>query len=465
MSKILYLLLCCSLLLSIGCKSYSGTLKVKSEEELAEMEKLSSEANLAFLNENYQGAENTLRGLIKEQTVSRPLYQMELLSVLIMNGKHQEAHELMEDIHQDLELLFDDEMAEKALSVWSGEVNKVYKGDAYERSTFYLFMALSFMRQGKYDEAVGCVKNGLLADADSRMENATKDYAMLYYVGFLASMKAGKTKDADEYLKWMIEALEIRRDMPEAEEAMLRDKFIADFAGEQPNVLLVLWAGTPPTVQGVGEYKEIRAIVRGSNPFDLISLSVNGARPVYPGTLLGDIDYQASFVGGRLMDNVLADKAAAKKAMETTRNIFFIAGTGCLAAAGYMSDPYSMLILGGSGLGCFVLGTGVHIIGYMMNPAADTRYWKNLPGQLYLIPLHLKPGEYNLMFAGYKKSDLTGMLIDKITVESDSGMQVFHLPMMVQGMDRKSAFLAKFKSEVSKVEAKAKNSRMEKELK
>ncbi len=452
-------------MLVTGCKSYSGTLVVKSENELAEMEKLSFNANQDFLNENYLGAEKTLLNLTKERTVSLPLYQMELLSVLIMSGKHQEAHKLMGNIHQDLELLFDDEMAEKALSVWSGEVNKVYKGDAYERSTFYLFMALSFIRQGKYQEAVGCVKNGLLADADSRMENATRDYAMLHYVGFLASMKMGKTKDADEYLKWMIEALEIRREITDAEKTELRSRFIADFAGKQPNVLLVLWAGTPPTVQGVGEYKEIRAIVRGSNPFDLISLSVNNSHPIYPGALLGDIDYQASFAGGRLMDNVLADKAAAKKAMETTRNIFFIAGAGCLTAAGYMSDPYTMLILGGSGLGCFVLGTGVHIIGYMMNPAADTRYWKNLPGQLYLIPLHLKPGEYNLMFAGYKQSDLTGMLLDKITVEADSGMQVFHLPMMVQGFNRNSAVQEKFKSEVKTVEEKANASRMDKELK
>ena len=106
MQKIIYLLLCCSLLLVTGCKSYSGTLVVKSENELAEMEKLSFNANQDFLNENYLGAEKTLQNLTKERTVSLPLYQMELLSVLIMSGKHQEAHKLMENIHQDLELLF-----------------------------------------------------------------------------------------------------------------------------------------------------------------------------------------------------------------------------------------------------------------------------------------------------------------------------------------------------------------------
>ena len=429
------------------------------------MEKLSSTANQAFLNENYQEAENILRGLTKERTVSLPLFQMELLSVLIMNGKHQEAHQLMEDIHQDLEMLFDDEMAEKALSVWSGEVNKVYKGDAYERSTFYLFMALSFIQQEKYEDAVSCVKNGLLADADSRMENATRDYAMLHYIGFLASMKMGKNKDADEYLKWMIEALEIRREIPETEKNELRQKFISDFSEKNTNVLLVLWAGTPPSVECIGDYKEIRAVVRGSNPFDMISVSVNNSLPYYPGNLLGDIDYQASFVGGRLMDNVLANKAAAKKAMETTGNIFFIAGSTCLIVANSVADLNVKLIFLGSGVGCYALGAGAYIVGYMMNPAADSRYWKNLPGQLYLLPLHLKPGEYNLMFAGYKRSDLTGMLLDKITVNSDAGMQVFHMPMMVQGMNINNAIRENFKSEVKKINAKAQASRLEKELK
>ena len=265
-----------------GCKTYEGDFVEKSEAELAGMERKSVTANQAFIKENYSGSKKILRELVRERTVSRPLYQMELLSVLLMTGKHDEAHALMESMHQDLELLFDDRMTEKALSVWHGEVNKVYKGDAHERATFYVFMALSCIRKGDYEAAVGYVKNGLLADADSRKEKAVEDYAMLYYLGFFSCMKLGEPQKADEFLQWMFDALGYRREMSDDESGAIREKCIADFNKKAPNVILVVWAGTPPTVSCVGEYKEIRAVIRGSNPFDLMSVSVNNITPVSP---------------------------------------------------------------------------------------------------------------------------------------------------------------------------------------
>ena len=82
-----------------------------------------------------------------------------------------------------------------------------------------------------------------------------------------------------------------------------------------------------------------------------------------------------------------------------------------------------------------------------MNPEADARYWKNLPGQLYIIPLHLPPGTHKIMLAGLKHSDRAGSALFNIEVPHGEKVNVFHLPMMKAGLNYNSAFIEKFKEE------------------
>ena len=95
-----------------GCSSPKGDFVHKTEAELAKMEKLNETAHQAFINGSYGQASSILAKLNSERTVSRPLYQLEQLSVLLMDGKNDEAHELMTKIHADLETLFDAKLFE-----------------------------------------------------------------------------------------------------------------------------------------------------------------------------------------------------------------------------------------------------------------------------------------------------------------------------------------------------------------
>lgn len=464
MKKIFLLFAGCLLLWAAGCRSYEGDFVEKSEEELAAMEKLNDQAHLAFMSGNYSDAETTLRSLTTENTVSRPLYQMELLSVLLMSGKNEEAHKLMLSIYRDIEMLFDPQLEEKAVSMWHGEVNKVFKGDAYERSTFYAFMALSFIREGNWEDALRCVKNGLLADADSNRDEALDDYGMLFYIGYIAALKMDDPDTADDYMKGLLRALGNRREVTDAEKERLRAYFTAGLENKKPNVILVLWTGTPPSVVCGGSYNEKRAIIRGSNPFDLVSVSVGSGKDHFAGGFLGDVEYQATSRGGRLMDNVLSDKATAKKAMEVSANILYIAAPVCISLAGQFSDPVVGLSLLGAGLGCYLVGGTVHLVGYMINPAADGRYWRNLPGQFSIVPLTLEPGEYNVVCKGYKYSDCTARQYTTIKVAEESkGMQVIYMPMMTYGSN--SAWFSRFKAAQDYILPLANANRMAKELK
>jgi hypothetical protein len=100
-------------LILCGCQSHKGDFVPKTEAELAAMEQKNQQAHSAFLKGDYKTAEKILRQMATERTVSRPLYQLELLSVLLFDGKHQEAHELMKILHTDFETLFDRKSEEK----------------------------------------------------------------------------------------------------------------------------------------------------------------------------------------------------------------------------------------------------------------------------------------------------------------------------------------------------------------
>lgn len=453
-------------LISSGCSTPKGDFVVKSEQELIQMELMNDKAHSEFTAGNYSSAMNILDSIGTERTVSRPLYQLEKLSVLLMDGKFDEAHEQMMALHVDFETLFDKKSEEKAQSVWHGEVNKVYKGDSYERSTFYALMALSFICKGEYEDAIRCVKNGLLADADSNSESALDDYALLHYLGYFASLKLDDKDEADEYLRAMYNALAGRGLKQDEDGKPLAETCIDYLKTSEPNVFLVVWAGQPPTVVRTGEYEEVRSIISGKNYFDAMSISVGNDFTVMMPNNLADVNYQATTRGGRLMDNVLADKAMAKKGMEVTRNIFLLAGSGLLIAGSRcMGAPALGLSLIGAGVGCYVIGGTAWIVGYYMNPAADARYWRNLPGQFYLIPLKLPAGRHKVAFTGFLKSDRVSMAMYDINVEADKALNIFHLPMMNFGSTAANVVAKRLQVDYNAAVSRAENNRTAKELK
>ena len=462
-----WILLATTLFAVAGCSTDKGDFVYKTEAELAQMEAKNETAHNAFLSNNFSTASSILKELTKERTVSRPLYQMEMVSVLLMNNQHKEAHELMMKLHEDLETLTDTKLEEKAQSVWHGEINKVFKGDAYERSTFYALMALSFIREQNYEDAIRCVKNGLLADADSNKADAVNDYALLHYLGYLAAKKLNNTGEAMEYWRALHAALAARGIVLKDKDGKeIDDTCFTQLQKRNPNVLLVVWSGLPPTVMCTGEYKEIRSIIRGVNHFDAMSIAVDKANDVFMPNNLADIDYQATSRGGRLMDNVLADKATAKKTMEVSRNVLFVLGSGfIIAGSRAMGAPPVGLSLMGAGVGCYVLGGTAWIIGAMMNPTADGRYWHNLPGQLYIVPLVLEPGEHEIKITGWYRSDRATGNSFKITVPDSNSMNVFHLPMMRQGQTVFKNAASKIIAERTAAIRRAAHQRLNKEIK
>ncbi len=152
--------------------------------------------------------------------------------------------------------------------------------------------------------------------------------------------------------------------------------------------------------------------------------------------------------------------------MEVSRNVLFVIGSGfIIAGSRAMGAPPVGLSLMGAGVGCYVLGGTAWIIGAMMNPTADGRYWHNLPGQLYIVPLVLDPGEHEIKITGWYRSDRATGNSFKITVPDSNSMNVFHLPMMRQGQTVFKNAASKIIAERTAAIRRAAHQRLNKEIK
>ena len=394
--QVLFVSSCVGMVVAIcGCTTYTSPFVHKSEAELDAMEAQSVAAAEAFTTGDYATSEQILARLGSEQTVSSPQYEMERVSVLLHQGKHKEAHELMQKIRIDLEMLFDEKSEKEAMSLWHGENKKVFKGDSHERATFYALFALSFLERGEWEDAERCVKNGLLCDsANTRETQYNSDYVLLYYIGYVACKRSGRGSDAEEYLREMARVIG-------------DSKSIVERIGNltMPNAFLVVWGGVPPSYARGGEYDEIRHVIPGTpNPFSYLSVRHKGMEEFLALDGFADINFQATTRGGREMDSVLKDKAAVKSGMEASGNILIVAGMGCFAAMG-SGDAKVDLVLGCAGVGCFLLGGTFYIVGECINSEADIRSWKTLPGEFLVVPLSLPEGQHELELNGYRLRD------------------------------------------------------------
>jgi tetratricopeptide (TPR) repeat protein len=374
----------------VGCSSTPSTIVKKSDAELKDMEAHSWTATVAFREGRYKDAEKTLLELTRENTVSRSLYLAELGAVYIAQGRELEARKTLMQAQAHVELFFDSESEKEAASLFGGELNKVYKGDPYERSSLYMLLALLFLNEGDIDNALACCKSGLLHDADSAGVIYSSDYAMLQFLAALCYKIRGNSEDADRMSKVAFKAHLNQPESPLGAKEALSGDF---------NTLLVFWVGFGPSFSAIGEYGEKRMISPGFSASDSFAV-------VYEDTYidsylgLGDVSFQAITRGGRLMDNILDQKAALKHGTKVAGNALLAAGLASLP-----SVAASPIIMGPVALGLIATGGIAHGIGYTMNPEADIRHWKNLPDEFILVPINLPPGKNKLRVLAFKHSE------------------------------------------------------------
>lgn len=422
----------CSLL---GCQSTNGLAK-KSKQEQLQIDQQVARAHRHFEQGEYAQAEAILEPLSREKTVHQPLYLYELSSAYLLDGKKEKAHQTLLATHRSIEGFFDQKSEEKAASLWGNESDKVFKGEPYERGTLYMLLALSFLEHGNVDNALAAIKTGLLADSDSENQSYQADYALLHFLAAKCYALRNEPELRDQMLDQCFCALtkhaagssdcatQLKREYarrvreqslttpPSRAVAQIcrlasRDKLtrwlqqnnspeslaqqVAKWVEQTTaaidpldfNAVVLLWNGTAPRMTRTGEYGEQRTIHPGTLPQTThCSVLVDGID--YDGTIgLGDLSYQATTRGGRLMDNVLGKQAQFKGTMNQGGNFLLQ-----MSQQDYGNDLVNLGVMLAAGLfKATAAATRVE---------ADIRFWQNLPCQFELLTLRLEPGVHPL---------------------------------------------------------------------
>jgi tetratricopeptide (TPR) repeat protein len=301
-------------------------------------------------------------------------------------------------------ILGKDESARKARGYFHSEANKTFIGEPYERAMAYYYRGILYWMDGEPDNARACFRSAQLEDSDAVDKKYSSDYVLLDYLDGLASLKL--SGDGSDALKRATEVAKISAPAPYNPKANLL--LFADFSGGP-----IKYAG--------GRHDELLMFRHGPDHARTVQVQLGGQ--TYQIRPYDDLYFQATTRGGRVMDHILANKAAFKEGTDVGGDVALVTG-GVLATTGHREAQYA-------GVGLLAAGLISKLISAGTTPAADTRSWDNLPLYLGFAALELPPGQHtatidfldaqNRKISGFTKTVTFEIIpgIDKVIYISD----------------------------------------------
>lgn len=261
----------------------------------------------------------------------------------------------------------DNEEAEKALSLWTKENIKDFKGEPYERAMAYYYRGLLYLVEGDYENARASFKGGMLQDAFAEDKQDRSDFASLAFLEGWASKCRG---DEDLAKDSFAEAVQLN----------------AGLSAPKPshNLLVIVETGQAPQKFAAGNSGEKLTFGRGLNSYGT-KLKVNFAKETKIVGPAEDIFFQASTRGGRPIDSILAGKVSFKDSANTVSDGLLVAGTATLVAGNNRDTAIAGAVLMFAGLIAKAAADAA-------KPDADIRAWDNLPNRVFLTSLTLSEG-------------------------------------------------------------------------
>ena len=410
-----------------GCATRKNSFAEKSEAELDELERQAESVAIAYNSGRYEEACRNYEKMAEEMTVSRACYQLDSIPPLIFSGKEDAAHNVMMQLRADLEDIYSIDSEKKALSKWHGEVNKLFKGDVYERATFYALLALSCGKRGAIDDAWRCVQNGLLHDGDLQ-KRYKSDYALLWYIGAVYAKKLGEEDAAEQCRNGLMNSLRERG----VESSRLEggaSPVSRLFDCRDPNGMIIVWTGGSPRFGRGGKFGDRRVILRGEeSAFDFVSVVDEVGKEYIVPQRIGDINFQASTQGGRLMDGVLKSKSDFKEDIKAYEKLASIVSKS-FSRAGLPGDPFAKIAGFTLSSVSKAFEKGFSSTADAVDARADIRSWRTLPGNLDVFPVRLSPGRHMLTVRGYVSQEIVVEKKVCLEIPGDGAVGVVHVKM------------------------------------
>lgn len=296
-------------------------------------------------------------------------HDMELGISALELGRHKCAKIVLEDAYRKIETVYaDNDAAKAARSNFVPESNKDFKGEPYERAMVGYYLGLTDMMSGDLENAKVSFRWGEFQDTMSASEDYQSDLAIMNMLMGWVDQCNGDSIGAEEHYKIAIQ---------------YNDTFV--IPDESHNLLLIGETGKGPVKIQSGDYKD--ALSYDKSP------AMTAQEVVFftnessiKGFLTEDIYRQATTLGGRQVDKILAGKAQFKENAENISNV-----TSGIAEIGLDTAVVSSLLgdsdVAGVGLafavGGFLFSAVSDTVADATKPEADIRYWNNLPEHIY----------------------------------------------------------------------------------
>jgi len=272
--------------------------------------------------------------------------------------------------------------AAKSRGMFQQEASKPFIGEAYERVMANYYRAILYWADAQPDNARALFRNGQLIDSDTLNKQYAGDYILLDYLdGYItARLSRNPASGADALARARASAAAQNRPAPPDYDLAANVMVFVDYSpGPQKtaggNVGQQLLYNIPPATAA-----SARLTIDGKHDIAL---------PPYD-----DTGFQAVTRGGRVMDQILANKADFKQTADTVGNASLM-GAVIASNSSYSRDAQlTAVALAGVGLISKAISAATQT-------RADTRYWDTLPRYLSFAALNLPPGEHSATLTFY----------------------------------------------------------------
>jgi tetratricopeptide (TPR) repeat protein len=297
------------------------------------------------------------------------LWQYRTALTAMQRGQFEEARRLLDDALDRIgNIIGKDETARKARGLFSPEAKKTFIGEPYERVMAYYYRGLLYWMDGEPDNARACFRSAQFEDSDTTNKEYSSDYVLLDYLDGFATTKLNG--DGSDALKSAQSLAKISSPPPYNPKA---------------NVLFFVDFGPGPTKYATGEYAQHLMFREGTTPIRAVQIQVDQKN--YQLRPFDDLNFQATTRGGRVMDQILANKASFKRATDVIGDAAIVSG----AVVGGTSRHQDGQL---AGLGLVTFGLLNKITSASTSPEADVRSWDNLPLYLSFAAMELSPGQH-----------------------------------------------------------------------
>ena len=278
-----------------------------------------------------------------------------------------------------------DPEARRARGLFNEEASKVYFGEPYERVMAYFYRGVLYWMDGEPDNARACFRNGQFLDSDAQSQQYSGDYALLDYLDGLAGVKLG----GDGTDAWQRARAHARHTVPQSYDP-------------QANVLFFLQFGNGPTKFAGGQYGEVLVYRDGYSEVQAARVTIAGT--AHRAEIFDDLTFQAHTRGGRVMDKILANKAAFKGTTDALGDASLMSGLILTQSRDRTTRE--------AGAGLALFGVLNKVVSAATTPRADTRCWDNLPQFLSFAAVNVPPGRHP---ATVEFLDARGNAIQRLT--------------------------------------------------